>query len=1022
VAKHRYALVACARWEEDAIEEWLDYHRSIGFDHVYLYSNDDDPTALLAAVSRHVRGRTPFVTFRHWPRVGDQVPIYLDFLDEFKQETDWYSFLDVDEFFVLKNKNNVHAFMQEYEDDVDCLYFNWVLYGHDGNVQRPSGSTLLTHRRRAAGPDVHTKMLCRSAAISAMEVRRKAKSGHGAFWHFFDNYALEGVRCRDVLHHPTDGYSARFPQTAEPFVARPNYADDVLNRGYVAHYQFKSEDDFLRRWRRGGFVAIGERWRSLYETGQYKKILDERNAVSDDYLAEYWISHTAKTASAVDDQPDEAAVSDEPTGPVPDARLGAVAVCAIFKDEAPHLLEWIAYHLAIGFDHVVLFDNGSTDGGPALVSDSIFGPFVTIIHWPERPGQLAAFRHFIGHHAKFFEWAAFIDVDEFVHPLSRDSIRDLLPLYSGMSAVVLQWQEFGASGHITRPAGLTIESYNTKLPAEHPRANQAKSIVRTADLLGVLTGSHVLNVSGNSCNARGEVLERRNSNPQCHDVMVINHYYSRSREDWEAKRRRGFQSARVPGDHYGLHEFEAHDRAATIRDDRIKRFVPLVKETLANGPARSMITVRFDQASQAEAHWLRPRASPPEQAAAETGDPPPQAGAIVIPPVTHIDPAGGLADQMMQYMLALKFASLVPGCRISNVRLPAWGIDLPAIEVQGASLAWTSPRSLDMASLAQRMKAGELHRLQYGGRHQRMEYLLDRNSYRDVFRTTDHRDVGYGADHLVCHLGAADASRTPHDGYVLAPVAFYRDIVAQTRLRPVFIGDTGPSHYLDRLLEALPQAIVRPPGDMILDFEIVRQSRNVVVGCSMLCWLAAWLSDAEQIIFPVNGALNPRQDGRVNLLPLGDPRYRFHLFPINHAEPDPAVAARHQAIEGLWREVPHDYLRRLLAEAPRVPRRIEPFLELFDEDYYIMRFPSVRKALADGWLASGLAHFTKWGFEDGLGWWCFDLDEHWYTTQYPMAALEIAQGDYADCRHHYAEIGRKRGYRPVGVIDTGESR
>jgi hypothetical protein len=690
--------------------------------------------------------------------------------------------------------------------------------------------------------------------------------------------------------------------------------------------------------------------------------------------------------------------------------MGPLGICAIFKDEARHLLEWIAYHLAIGFDHIVLYDNRSNDDGSAQVTGSIFSPFVTIIDWPGRPGQLSAYIDFTERYAQSFEWVAFIDIDEFIHPLDHDSIRDVLPRYEGKSGVLLQWLTFASSNHIERPRGLTIESYEMRLPEEHRRCGWVKSIVRTAHLIGTLDGPHVLEVSGSFCNSRGEVVQARAHMPPCHDGIVINHYFTRSREDWEMKRQRGYIDALGPGGQYGMHEFDAHNRAATIRDDRIKRFVPLVKETLANGPARSMITVHLDQAS------------PPRQAAAETGDPPPQAGAIVIPPVTHIDPAGGLADQMMQYMLALKFASLVPGCRISNVRLPAWGINLPEIEVQGASLAWTSPRSLDMASLAQRMKAGELHRLQYGGRHQRMEYLLDRNSYRDVFWTPHHRDVGYGADHLVCHLGAADASRTPHDGYVLAPVAFYRDIVAQTRLRPVFIGDTGPSHYLDRLLEALPQAIVRPPGDMILDFEIVRQSRNVVVGCSMLCWLAAWLSDAEQIIFPVNGALNPRQDGRVNLLPLGDPRYRFHLFPINHAEPDPAVAARHQAIEGLWREVPHDYLRRLLAEAPRVPRRIEPFLELFDEDYYIMRFPSVRKALADGWLASGLAHFTKWGFEDGLGWWCFDLDEHWYTTQYPMAALEIAQGDYADCRHHYAEIGRKRGYRPVGVIDTGESR
>jgi hypothetical protein len=30
-----------------------------------------------------------------------------------------------------------------------------------------------------------------------------------------------------------------------------------------------------------------------------------------------------------------------------------------------------------------------------------------------------------------------------------------------------------------------------------------------------------------------------------------------------------------------------------------------------------------------------------------------------------------------------------------------------------------------------------------------------------------------------------------------------------------------------------------------------------------------------------------------------------------------------------------------------------------------------------------------------------------------MAALEMAQGDYADLHHHCVAIGKSRGYRPV---------
>jgi hypothetical protein len=49
-----------------------------------------------------------------------------------------------------------------------------------------------------------------------------------------------------------------------------------------------------------------------------------------------------------------------------------LAICAIFRDEAPHIAEWVAYHLMIGFDHFVLYDNKSEDrGAPASAGDAI---------------------------------------------------------------------------------------------------------------------------------------------------------------------------------------------------------------------------------------------------------------------------------------------------------------------------------------------------------------------------------------------------------------------------------------------------------------------------------------------------------------------------------------------------------------------------------------------------------------------------------------------------------------------------
>jgi glycosyltransferase involved in cell wall biosynthesis len=38
-----------------------------------------------------------------------------------------------------------------------------------------------------------------------------------------------------------------------------------------------------------------------------------------------------------------------------------MAICAIVKDEAPYLAEWIEHHKLIGFDYILLYNDGSTD-------------------------------------------------------------------------------------------------------------------------------------------------------------------------------------------------------------------------------------------------------------------------------------------------------------------------------------------------------------------------------------------------------------------------------------------------------------------------------------------------------------------------------------------------------------------------------------------------------------------------------------------------------------------------------------
>ncbi len=258
--------------------------------------------------------------------------------------------------------------------------------------------------------------------------------------------------------------------------------------------------------------------------------------------------------------------------------MDKIAICAIFKNEAPYLLEWLAFHRMIGVDLFVLYDNGSTDGSVELIRNSIFASSVTIIDWPHPAGQIPAYQDFCTNRAAQYGWVAFIDIDEFIMPAFGSSIREPLMrrLYADYSAVLLQWLVFGPSGQQRRPSGLVIESYTQRLPEQYPACRHVKSLVRGKAVTSAGTTPHIINVSGPTCNTLGEtVLSYAEQPVACHDVMWLNHYFTKSREEWIAKLRRGKADAPDPAANpYRDDIYFEVERDATVEDTHATRFAP----------------------------------------------------------------------------------------------------------------------------------------------------------------------------------------------------------------------------------------------------------------------------------------------------------------------------------------------------------------------------------------------------------------------------------------------------------------
>ena len=381
-------------------------------------------------------------------------------------------------------------------------------------------------------------------------------------------------------------------------------------------------------------------------------------------------------------------------------------------------------------------------------------------------------------------------------------------------------------------------------------------------------------------------------------------------------------------------------------------------------------------------------------------------------PVFHVERRGALANQMIQLMVALKFRSLVPECRISNVQLADWGIEYPRIEGGEPVETQRSELRLDLYDWAQRMRSGKLRRAVFSCFGQRVEHFLHPAYYRSVFKAPRFDPpVGFDERYLVCHVRAGGVLDGHAVNYTLTPVEFYAELVERTGLRPVFMGQTEPNEYTARLRERFPSAIFLDTREVIVDFETIRQSKNVAVGVSTFTWLAAWLSQADRIFMTVSGLLNPMQYPLADFLPFGDPRYHFFLFPINYAVPLDQHAEAHRRIWQMCRYVPQELLRRQMKEAPRFVCTPEMMLAELDADFYLSAHTDVTLAAGTRNADAAHHHYLNWGYYEGRL--PFRFDPAWYAARYPMAALEVAQGDYRDFPHHYIAVGRARGYRPL---------
>ncbi len=128
-------------------------------------------------------------------------------------------------------------------------------------------------------------------------------------------------------------------------------------------------------------------------------------------------------------------------------------IVATAKNEGVYLLDWIAYHLSIGFEHIFLYTNDNDDGSDELLAalDS-----AGVISWlrneraPPLGAQDKAYAHALSMLPQIldYRWTAIVDLDEYIgfEPGMFTSIVDYIGFQEAQSvdAIALSWLLFAS--------------------------------------------------------------------------------------------------------------------------------------------------------------------------------------------------------------------------------------------------------------------------------------------------------------------------------------------------------------------------------------------------------------------------------------------------------------------------------------------------------------------------------------------------------------------------------------------------
>eukprot|EP00892_Ulva_mutabilis_P012232 jgi/Ulvmu1/9381/UM051_0008.1 len=140
------------------LREWVQYHRWLGVEHIYLADTGDEPNAALPHQLRDFV-KDGFVTLREDAGGKSRTAVYYDCMVDHRHKYNWIAFIDTDEFIVVRKPNSTLGDMLNNFKLLPGLAVHLLSVGSSGRSKRPwRGGVLRLYKQcnPRASPTVKT--------------------------------------------------------------------------------------------------------------------------------------------------------------------------------------------------------------------------------------------------------------------------------------------------------------------------------------------------------------------------------------------------------------------------------------------------------------------------------------------------------------------------------------------------------------------------------------------------------------------------------------------------------------------------------------------------------------------------------------------------------------------------------------------------------------------------------------------------------------------------------------------------